>query len=98
MPDINTPLTEEQLAHYREAKRLLDSPTLQEIFRTLKAAYIDAWESSDIDPSTGEARSPDSANATRGMLWIKVKCLEDLQFELGAYASRAEVAEMAGQS
>ena len=95
--DINAPMTEQQLAHYREAARLLGSPTLKEVFKTLKQAYIEAWERSDKD-SEGKDRPLDQATGVRGTLWVKVRVLEDLQWELGAYAARAEVAETAGQS
>ena len=95
--DINEPRTEERVAHYHEAARLLNSPTLQEVFKTLKEAYIYAWENSDTDEE-GQQLPLDQATARRGTLWVKVKCLDDLQFELQAYAGRAEVAEMAGTS
>ena len=94
--DINTPLTEEQLAHYREAKRLIESPTLLEVFKTLKEAYMQAWENSDVTPD-GKPRTLEEATGHRGTLWVKVKVLDDLQYELNAYANRAAVAETAGQ-
>jgi len=94
--DINAPMTEERLTHYREAKRLIESPTLNEVFKTLKEAYLAAWENSDRN-SDGSPRTLEEATGHRGTLWVKVKVLEDLQYELNSYAGRAEVAEMAGR-
>ena len=97
MADINEPMTSEQRTLGLEAKRMIESDAMKAVFFELQAAYITSWQTSDIG-SNGEQLPMDQASARRGMLWVKVKCLEDLQFELQAYADRAEFAENGGNS
>ena len=86
-------MTPEQIAVGREAKKMLQSEALQTVFKSLEDAYIAAWRTSDID-SNGQQLPIEQASVRRGTLWVKLKCLEDLQFELRAYSERAEFAEM----
>lgn len=93
MSDINADMTPEQIAVGREAKKMIQSDAMQTVFRSIEEAYIAAWRTSDVD-ANGETLPVEQASVRRGTLWVKLKCLEDLQFELRAYAERAEFAEM----
>ncbi len=97
MADINEPMTPEQRTLGLEAKLMIESDALKAVFAELQLAYIDTWRHSDIG-ADGKPLLMEQASARRGMLWVKVKCLEDLQFELQAYADRAEFADDGGNS
>lgn len=97
MPDINLAMTPDQIALGREAKRIIEGDAMKTVFADLETAYILTWKNSDVAPD-GTQLPLDQASARRGALWVKLKCLEDLQFELKAYADRAEFAENGGNS
>ena len=95
--DINEEMTPEARALGREAKRIIESDAMQQLFATLKASYIRAWEQSHLNEK-GEPRPLEDATAYRGTMWVKVKCLEDLQYEMKSYADRVEFAEKSEDS
>ena len=87
MPDINAVMTPEMMAVGREAKRIIESDAMTQVFDTLRESYVNAWENSEGD---------ENGARMRGTLWVKVQCLADLQTELRSYADRAEFAESEG--
>ena len=97
MPDINLEMTSEQIALGKDAKSIIEGDAMKAVFTELETAYIAAWRNSDVDQD-GKQLPIEQASARRGTLWVKIKCLEDLQFELQAYADRAEFAEKGGNS